>query len=325
LKPALQTFKNQVRKMKNPVLFIVLAALIALSSISCEEEQNICNPPSGPHLINPPYPPAGPTDGYKFEQYTFTASGGLCSHGHSITLYRFDWGDSSFSDWGEASQAHEYDSTIVYQIRTVCQCSEGLISDWSAPIEFTIWHQDTLYASSDAYISDMNPGSNYGGSDTLIVGLMGGRFWTALNFPFNTFLPDIQIYDASLHLRAISSGAGTPFEVRVGMLTTEWEENLVNWNQYIDGWYFAYHTLWISGAAGWMELNCEMEISEMFNQGWDEGLLLFTSYDITTTHYQFFGSRESGNAPYLVLSWRPGEGLVSGGKEGGALKPVELK
>ena len=69
------------------------------------------------------------------EAYNFTTGASTCNKGHSVNLYRFDWGDgSAYSAWGNATQSHTFPATGgTYYIKAQAKCSAGVISSvWSS-------------------------------------------------------------------------------------------------------------------------------------------------------------------------------------------------
>jgi len=91
------------------------------------------------HTASTPETPSGPDTGTTGEDLTFTTGGSTCSQGHDI-VYRFDWGDETISDWGDATRNISYSDTGTYEIRAQARCAEDttIVSDWSDARTVTI-------------------------------------------------------------------------------------------------------------------------------------------------------------------------------------------
>ncbi|NOZ60391.1 MAG: T9SS type A sorting domain-containing protein [Calditrichaeota bacterium] len=81
----------------------------------------------------------GPTSGTINVQMTFVANNASSSFGH-VVEYQFDWGDSTKSEWGDASQQHFYSNTGIMYVRAHARCAQHprVVSEWSASHEINI-------------------------------------------------------------------------------------------------------------------------------------------------------------------------------------------
>ena len=293
--------------MKNPIQLsfsLFLIAAFVLSS-GCEDFISDSNPTQ--HTIKAPFVPEGADDGFIGCQYTFIAvvEGATCSFGHPITMFKFDWGDGTETEWESGSQSHIYENTADYQISVMCRCSEGLESDWSPFKEFGVWERDTLVCTADAYVCEALPDSNFGGADSLVVGNISGKFFLLIDFATETLQEDIEIFSSSLHLYSESGGMNTPFAIRIGWITDDWSEMTVNWNQLVNGYYYIAHTWQLNTTSGWTKLECADEVKSIIAQNIHKGLTLF-NYELTgIDFYKSFVSRESANGVFLEIGWRP--------------------
>ncbi|MBC8182489.1 PKD domain-containing protein [candidate division KSB1 bacterium] len=82
--------------------------------------------------VSVPDVPTGPIQGRKEQEITFSSAGAVSSFGHEVE-YRFDWGDSTFSDWGLSSQSHTFQTNGSMEVKVRARCKEHnrVISDWS--------------------------------------------------------------------------------------------------------------------------------------------------------------------------------------------------
>jgi len=75
----------------------------------------------------------------KFECYkTSPPRRKICSYGHSIKDFQFDWGEDRKGEWGKETQAHLWPSEGVYVVQVRCRCTEGAISSWYGNVKVTV-------------------------------------------------------------------------------------------------------------------------------------------------------------------------------------------
>ncbi len=83
--------------------------------------------------------PSGDTLCMAGVDYEYTASGSGCSLSHDPFEYRFDWGDGSVSNWGDASQSHTWTDRGIYTVRAQARCvPSGVLSEWSAGLDVSV-------------------------------------------------------------------------------------------------------------------------------------------------------------------------------------------
>ncbi len=94
------------------------------------------------HYVIEPATPTGSPIVVSGTSHSYSAAGGTCSNGHSVQ-YRFDWGDSTVSDWlpvGQVSASHSWSSAGAYGIRAQARCASetSILSDWSDRLVVTV-------------------------------------------------------------------------------------------------------------------------------------------------------------------------------------------
>ena len=62
----------------------------------------------------------------------FATNGSMSNLGHDVE-YQFDWGDNTFSEWGDSVQQHIYIDSGIFQVRSRARCRlhSSVMSDWS--------------------------------------------------------------------------------------------------------------------------------------------------------------------------------------------------
>ncbi len=90
-------------------------------------------------VINTPDNPFGPDSGYRRQLLTFKVNHTESNLNHPLE-YQFDWGDSTFSDWGDTVRSKFYETSSVYSIkaRARCKIHQDIMSDWSSECELKI-------------------------------------------------------------------------------------------------------------------------------------------------------------------------------------------
>jgi outer membrane protein assembly factor BamB len=109
--------------------FLALSAALALVAVSSCKNR----PPAIPQA------PDGPANCYPDKQYTYTAAA-TDPNGDNVAV-RFNWGDSTISDWTdwtasgvEVTLIHAWTDTGTYQVKAQAQDKKLLNSDWSAAL-----------------------------------------------------------------------------------------------------------------------------------------------------------------------------------------------
>ena len=101
------------------------------------------------HAPGQPATPTGNGVGVAAVSYNYTTSAQDVD-GHTVA-YRFDWGDGSISDWGEATQSHNWNQNGDYCVRAQAQDSLSDTSAWSACLTVAIGTPShTITASAGA-------------------------------------------------------------------------------------------------------------------------------------------------------------------------------
>jgi uncharacterized repeat protein (TIGR02543 family) len=86
-----------------------------------------------PETVSAPSTPGGPSSGTTGVAYTYTTGGSTSNLGHSIQ-YRFDWGDSTYSNWSSSTSASKtWPSIGTYSVRAQARCAThtSVESPWS--------------------------------------------------------------------------------------------------------------------------------------------------------------------------------------------------
>lgn len=95
---------------------------------------------SDPVIIAVPQRPAGPVTGFTHSGYSYFTNHITCEDG-TATLYQFDWGNNTFSEWSDSVQAlQSWPVAGIYQVRVrVCSVNnQDLISAWSEALTVQI-------------------------------------------------------------------------------------------------------------------------------------------------------------------------------------------
>ncbi len=86
----------------------------------------------GEETVTKPDTPSGPDTAYVGDLVSFTTSGSVSSFGSNVE-YQFDWGDGSFSFWGDSAKTHQYGiiDTMYVKARGRSLNDTTIVSDWS--------------------------------------------------------------------------------------------------------------------------------------------------------------------------------------------------
>ena len=87
-----------------------------------------------PELISTPKFISGPDTAIVLQSLVFATGGAKSNLGHSV-LYQFDWGDSSYSAWGDSVATHSYANpgTMNVKARARSATNMSVISAWTIP------------------------------------------------------------------------------------------------------------------------------------------------------------------------------------------------
>lgn len=103
---------------------------------------------AGVETVTWPALPTGPTSGDIGQDLSYTTSGGGSSEGHALE-YRFDWGDGSFSDWGNGTAvSHSWTTSGTFYVRAQARCTvhTSAESAWSSSLGVAIEVDEIVYA-----------------------------------------------------------------------------------------------------------------------------------------------------------------------------------
>ncbi|RKZ07270.1 hypothetical protein DRQ32_10265, partial [bacterium] len=90
--------------------------------------------------VSAPGAPTGPAAGETTASLSYTATGATSSEGHTVE-YRFDWDDSSMSDWSAAMPAnHAWAAAGSYSVKAQARCAADTTveSTWSTVLTVTV-------------------------------------------------------------------------------------------------------------------------------------------------------------------------------------------
>ena len=83
-------------------------------------------------IVSTPRAPDGPSSGNTGGQMVFITGGSTSNLGHTVE-YRFDWGNGTYSDWGDSSQSHIWEAGGSFMVRAQARCVQhtAVLSGWS--------------------------------------------------------------------------------------------------------------------------------------------------------------------------------------------------
>ncbi len=120
-------------------LVILILSCFCLGGLECHYDDD----DDDDHNVSRPDRPDGPTTAKVDESVQFETDGSTCSEGDSVE-YRFDFGDSTQSDWSKDKVAnHTYEDEGSFKVSAQARCSKSKVtSSWSD--SFTIDIDDRL-------------------------------------------------------------------------------------------------------------------------------------------------------------------------------------
>ena len=165
---------------------------------------------------------------------------------------------------------------------------------WSAP-DFCLASVSsggdlTFYPEADTYIDDLNPGTNYGSNNVLLLDTSSHQYHTYVRFDVTGMEGEVE----SATLRMYCFDSGNTGEVRTCTDTT-WNEGATTWNSPLpeDGAVVGYIT---NPAAGtW----CEVDVTDGVTENGKVTLVILP----TDSNGADFHSRENTNRPELVVRY----------------------
>jgi hypothetical protein len=123
--------------------FILPFAMICLGLVlSCSEDDHVTQ-----HVVTPPDSLSGPTITEVDTTTAYETGGAVSSKGDRLE-YRFDWGDSTYSEWSVFPRAsHSWDKALTYEVRASARSAEdtNTVSKWSRDVlEVTVVDTETV-------------------------------------------------------------------------------------------------------------------------------------------------------------------------------------
>ena len=90
-------------------------------------------------FVTVPLQPTGP-DSILLGEQSFFVTGGSRSSFHHQVEYQFEWGDSTWSTWGDSIESHIYHTSDIFNIRARARCKSHpeVLSDWSMPHQILV-------------------------------------------------------------------------------------------------------------------------------------------------------------------------------------------
>ena len=160
--------------------------------------------------ISTPNTPSGTTSGITNTSYSYSTGGSTCSEGHAVE-YRFDWGDTTTSSWGSATQSKSWSSADTYSVKAQARCATNQHeSAWSSALSVTI-AAPTLGISVSP--SSWDPGQHAGGN--VCLSTSGTRFSVQntgnISETFKLRISDEDNYDEWTHSSSESGASNNRF------------------------------------------------------------------------------------------------------------------
>ena len=158
-------WSGDVSGSENPVTIIMNSNKMVMAVFVQATEQ-----------VSPPTKPVGPDSGMIGQSLSFITGGSECSYGHQVE-YQFDWGDSTFSDWGSATRQHiySYSDTIMIKARARCKENTQITSEWSEALNVFIFRSFSytltiaIEPSASGSVNRTPFKQNYQNNDTVIL------------------------------------------------------------------------------------------------------------------------------------------------------------
>lgn len=160
----------------------------------------------------------------------------------------------------------------------------------------------TVTASTDAYVDQENPGTNYGNTTTLSVqSRNGSRNRRALvRFSLPSIPSNCALTAATLRLDANAATAGRTLQAQ--RVTSSWTETGVTWNLVPTTTTTGQAT--VASGTGWRQWTVTTPVQAMYS-GTNHGFLVRDSAESQGGGgaLQTFSSRTGANSPQLVLTF----------------------
>ena len=147
----------------------------------------------------------------------------------------------------------------------------------------------------DSYVSIYNADTNYG-SDTgmwlLSTPDEGAREFSYVQFDLSSIPPGVTITSAYLHLRCTASG--TPADVYVYEVESEWDESTITWNNG-PNWYTSPSASRSVGSTGWKDWDVTEHVTDWYTGINPNYGFVVISHDFIT-HSSKFATKEYGDS-----------------------------
>jgi len=183
---------------------------------------------------------------------------------------------------------------------------------WGVAGNRFIGAQETFYLlepSEDAYVSQYNPGSNYGRDEVVSVrsyrtGMKSFNHRLYLKFNLMQLVPGHQVVSATLRLfKYIEGGQVGTRKIEVRNVLGEWHETSVTWNsrpnlaEKLTGWTY------VEKAGNWYEWDVTVGVRSWLNENLaNNGFCIIDSEEDSSIDYaSVFYSREA----YEMYMYRP--------------------
>jgi hypothetical protein len=285
---------------------------------------------------NPPSRPAIQTDKkyyYSGETITATASGSVDPDGDPVTYYyKFydltsgttlqDWSTLNTYTIGSSSEGH-----VIRVYARACDdkgaCSSENFTDVGVIKVLTISPSD------DAYVSQGEPDSNYGGEPDLICGAGTYEptplastaqesepqapiptptpryiYRSYIKFDLSEIPSNSVIFSANLFLYKRDGPSNVPVNVH-RVTGGNWKESTITWNN-APSWNTQYTAQnRTPAAAGWIVWNVTSDVQGFVNGSYNYGWCVRRDYESSPPPIYFYSKEYGSNSPYLRVEYAP--------------------
>lgn len=169
----------------------------------------------------------------------------------------------------------------------------------------------SLPATQDAFVASNQPDTNFGGSDTLLLGYnSGGANLGALRILLLFDFPDgipagAEINSATIQLYLSSATGETSMNTIARFLQSPWDEQQVTWNSHEPNWGGISAAATVASSPGWYTWDVTGLASEWLNGITPNDGVILIGDEIPGEHERIFWSLEAGNAlpPQLIVDY----------------------
>jgi|GEM_PF-2382008 len=285
---------NRAKFYCTVVLFVTIFILF-----SCSNDN-----PLRPDTVTQPNAPLGPASGFVGQSVSFSTGGATSNKGHEIQ-YRFDWGNGSFSAWGESSRNYSYISQGRYVVRAQARSNvnTSIESDWSDDRVINI------DANAGFEIGTMigNDGRTY---QTIKI---GNQWWMAENLRETKYRDGtlINCVTGNSNWASLNAGAYCAYNNDAGQ--SEYYGHLYNWYAVNDGRQITSSEWHVPTDDEWKELEKYLGVEQGASNetGWRGGDIGIGSA-LKGTGTQFWNSPNAGTNQYGFNVLPAGERAVDG-------------